>query len=318
MPEALSLGFDLGGTQVRAALVSGGAVLQRVSALTDVAGGPDAVMRQFRQLADEVSIGVDSGLIRAVGISAPGPLDSISGVVDHIPTLPGWDGFPLKDRLFAEFGKAAIVEGDGIAAAYGEWKHGAGQGLDNLVYVTVSTGVGGGVVVDGRLMHGRRGMGGHVGHFRIAPTGPVCSCGATGCFEAFAAGTALGKRARIVAEANPSGYLGMIAAGGRVESRNAVEGAREGDAECRALIDEEADYLGVGFTGLIHLFSPEKVIIGGGVAKAFDLMSDRIHARIRRDAMAPFKAVEVVPAALGDNCGLVGAAALALSNACSQ
>ncbi|MBY5406444.1 ROK family protein [Rhizobium leguminosarum] len=314
MTEEYSLGFDLGGTQVRAALVQNGAVLQRAAMLTDVAGGPDAVMQQFKTLADKVSRGLGQSSIKSVGIAAPGPLDTVSGVVDHIPTLPGWDGFALRDKLSALFDRPATVENDGVAAVYGEWKHGAGRGLEHLVYVTVSTGVGGGVVVDGRLMHGRRGMGGHVGHFRIAPDGPICSCGAVGCFEAFAAGTALGKRARAAAEVHPQEYLGRLSQTTRIESRHAVDGAREGDPQSLALIREEAELLGVGFTGLIHLYSPQKIIMGGGVAKAFDLMSDDIHAIIRRDAMAPFKAIEVVPAALGDNCGLVGAASLALSN----
>lgn len=311
----MSIGFDLGGTQVRAALVNDGEVVKRAAARTDVAGGAEGVMMQFRQLASEVCNPSQFSHVRAVGVSAPGPLDTETGIVDHMPTLPGWEGFPLRTRLADIFDRPAIVENDGIAAAFGEWKHGAGQGLDHLVYVTVSTGIGGGVVVDGRLMHGRRGMGAHVGHFRIAPKGPVCSCGAIGCFEAFAAGTALAKRVRQTADHNPSGYLGRMAAAGALETRHAVEGARAGDPECLALIREEADLLGVGFTGLVHLFSPQRIIMGGGVSQAFDLLSDGIHQRIRTMAMAPFRDVEVVPAALGDNCGLVGAASLALSRA---
>ena len=124
------------------------------------------------------------------------------------------------------------------------------------------------VVVDGRLMHGRRGMAGHVGHFQIAPDGPVL-CGAVGCFEAFAAGTALGKRAHTAAASDPSGYLGSKASFEKIVSRHVVEGARLDDAECLALLREEAEYLGVGFTGLIHLFSPQRLIMGGGAAKAF-------------------------------------------------
>ncbi|MBY5904192.1 ROK family protein [Rhizobium leguminosarum] len=309
----LSIGFDLGGTQVRAALVDAGQVVKRAAARTDVAGGAEGVMGQFCALASEVCTQSQFADVRAVGVSAPGPLDTETGIVDHIPTLPGWEEFPLRDRLAEIFERPATVENDGIAAAFGEWKHGAGTGLDHLVYVTVSTGIGGGVVVDGRLMHGRRGMGAHVGHFRIAPEGPVCSCGAIGCFEAFAAGTALGKRAKKAASDNPSGYLGRLAAAGVVETRHAVEGARAGDAECIALIEEEADLLGVGFTGLAHLFSPQRIIMGGGVSQAFDLLAAGIHRRIKRDAMAPFKNVEVVLAELGDNCGLVGAASLALS-----
>lgn len=312
MPGNHAIGFDLGGTQVRAALVWDGEVLARTAAATDISG-PKAVMRQFLALAAEVRGDLPESAIKAVGVAAPGPLDTVSGVVDHIPTLPGWDQFPLRRSLEEAFGLPVAVENDGIAAAYGEWKHGAGRGLDNLVYATVSTGLGGGAVVDGRLMHGRLGMGAHIGHFQIVPNGPVCSCGTKGCFEALAAGTALGKRARTAASSNPDGFLGKRAATSEVLSKDVVDGAREGDAECVRLMAEEADYLGVGFTGLIHIFSPDVVIMGGGVSKAFDLLSDGIHAVIRRDAMAPFKDVKVVPAELGDNAGLVGAASLALS-----
>ena len=312
MNDRTSLGLDLGGTQVRAALVQDGKVLRRSSARTDVRGGPEAVMAQFRDLASQVCLEGDLERVVAVGLCAPGPLDTVTGIVDHIPTLPGWDQFPLRDRLREAFNRPTVVENDGIAAAYGEWQHGVGVGLEHLVYVTVSTGIGGGVVVDGRLMHGRRGMAAHVGHFQIMPNGPACSCGTPGCFESVAAGTALGKRARAVAVNKPSGFLGIQAKTEHLEAHHVVAGARVQDAECLALLAEEAEYLGVGFTGLIHLFSPERLVMGGGVAQAFDLLSKDIHAVIRRDAMAPFKDVPVVPATLGDNSGLVGVASLAL------
>ncbi len=211
----------------------------------------------------------------------------------------------------ARLGLPVIIENDGIAAAYGEWQFGAGRGLDNLVYVTVSTGIGGGVVLDGRLVHGRRGMAGHVGHFRLAADGPRCSCGAIGCFEALASGTELGQRARNAAADGSTDFLAAVAQRERVEGRHVVAGARVGDPTSIRLLDEEADYLGQGFASLIHLFSPDLVIMGGGVSQGFDLIEGRIHAIIARDAMMPFRAVRVVPAGLGDNSGLVGAAALA-------
>lgn len=311
MKDDFTIGLDLGGTQVRAALVRAGKVLARAAVRTDVSG-PDAVMRQFGALVAEVSQAAGDAPIRAVGMCAPGPLDTESGIIDHIPTLPGWEQFPLRDRLSAIFGLPAIVENDGIAAAFGEWQHGAARGLDHLVYVTVSTGIGGGVVVDGRLMHGARGMGGHVGHFTLVAEGPVCSCGRVGCFEAVAAGTAFGKRARAAAAANPDSYLGGIAEREKVEGRHAVEGARSGDAACLALVAEEADLLGSGFASLLHLYSPQMIVMGGGVSAAFDLLETGIRARIRKDAMAPFREVPVVPAMLGDDAGLVGVADLAL------
>lgn len=315
MRDALAIGIDLGGTQVRAALVDGvGTVLSRAAALTDVQGGPEAVIEQMRGLVSQVS-SAQSGRTVAVGISTPGPLDSEAGTVIHIPTLPRWDDFPIRDRLATELSLPVILENDGIAAAYGEWRHGAGAGLRHLVYVTVSTGIGGGVVIDGRLIHGRRGMAAHVGHFQMMPGGPLCSCGAPGCFEALAAGTALGKAGRAAAERNPGSRLATLASTGPLGAHHVVEAARQGDAVALDLIEQEAEYLGIGFTGLIHLYSPERVIMGGGVAAAFDLLDRGIHAVIARQAMAAFRDVRVVPAGLGTNSGLVGAAALALDGA---
>lgn len=312
MGNPLSIGFDMGGTQIRAALVEDGKVLQRASALTD-AGGPEAVVLQMHSLVEQICAGDNLERVAAIGMCTPGPLDTETGVIDNISTLSGWNNFPLKDRLEREFGRPSLVENDGIAAAYGEWKYGAGVGLKHLVYVTVSTGVGGGVVVDGRLLHGRRGMAAHVGHFRITSEDVRCSCGTLGCFEAVAAGSALGRRARAVAATNPSGFLGQKAKTEKVNSSHVVEGARAKDPECLALLKQEAEYLGIGFTGLIHLYSPEQIIMGGGVSNAFDLINEDIHAIIRRDAMPPFKDIRVVRAALGDNAGLVGVASLALA-----
>jgi glucokinase len=240
----------------------------------------------------------------------PRPINTSTGVVEHIPTMPGWDNFPLRQRMSELLNTPVVVENDGIAAAYGEWQCGAGRGVQNLVYVTVSTGIGGGVVADGRLLHGRRGMAAHVGHLHLDMNGPVCSCGGTGCFEVFASGSALGKRARLAALSDASSYLAGVAAKEEVGSRHAVEGARAGDCQCIALLKEEARYLGIGFVSLLHLFSPEKIIMGGGVSSAFDLLHGDIRAIIDTEAMPPYRAVEIVPAELGDNAGLIGAALL--------
>ncbi len=314
MTKQCFIGIDLGGTHVRAALVAGGQLLRRATACTDVSGGPQAVLRQFKQLVGEICSPEGWKQIGGIGVAAPGPLDSETGTILHIPTLRGWEDFPLKQALTSDFGLPVLVENDGIAAAYGEWQYGAGKGLRHLVYVTVSTGIGGGVVVDGKLMHGHRGMASHVGHFRMAFDGPLCSCGATGCFEAFAAGTALGKRARDAARQHPKGLLAQLATPETVDARHVVAGARRGDPVCVGLLQEEAALLGAGFTGLIHLYSPERIIMGGGVSDAFDLLEHDIHTVIRRDAMQPFKDVPVVRAGLDHDSGLIGAAALAASS----
>lgn len=315
MADPLAIALDLGGTQLRAALVDGASVLARAAEPTDAAGGPEAVLGQMQRLIAGVAETGAGRPVAGIGISAPGPLDGETGTILHIPTLPGWEDFPLSSRLGGATGLPVKLENDGIAAAYGEWRFGAGQGLRHLVYVTVSTGIGGGVVVDGRLMHGRRGMAGHVGHFTLAPDGPRCPCGTIGCFEAFASGSALGRRARAAAAEHPESALGRLAAAGTVDARHVVAAAREGDAVACGLMREEATLLGRGFASLVHLFSPERVVMGGGVASAFDVMREEIHRVMRANLMAPFRTVEVVPAGLGENAGLVGAAALVLGGA---
>jgi glucokinase len=301
MAGRYALGIDIGGTQIRAALVDAiGVVAKRGAVATNAAGGPDIIVRQVAAIAKDISAAVTPDQIEAIGVCAPGPLDSDTGIVLEIATMPGWQNYPLRMKLGEAFGRSVLLENDGIAAAFGEWKHGAGKGLDNLVYVTVSTGLGGGVVVDGHLLRGARGMAGHVGHMMIDPNGPRCGCGGRGCFEAYASGTnfALAGRAK-----------------GFASGEAIVEAARHGDAVALELVDQEARYLGYGFSSLLHLYSPQRLIMGGGVSKALDLLMPGIRAQIDDVAMPPFRGAEIVPAMLGDNCGLVGVAGLARERA---
>ena len=315
MTGRLAFGIDLGGTQIRVALVDdSGRVLRRAAMPTDVAGGPKGVLAQIQQMADEIGHRSESHRVAGIGISAPGPLDSVSGTVIDIPTLPGWQGFPLRDAASKLFELPVVLENDGIAAAFGEWKFGAGRGLQHMVYVTVSTGIGGGVVVDNRLIRGRRGMAAHVGHMKLAQDGPRCSCGALGCFEAFAAGTALGAAARAAVRSNPGSVLARSSDFEKLTAVDVVAAAREGDTLACQLMDQEAQYLGIGFTALLHLYSPEMIVMGGGVSQAFDLLQAGIDAVIQHTAMAPYRDAKVVQAELKDNAGIVGAAGLVFAN----
>jgi glucokinase len=297
MSDKLALGIDLGGTQLRAALVSAkGEVVKRSSVATNVAGGPDAILAQMVHLATD--IGSDNGtIIDTIGVSAPGPLDTDTGVVLEIATMPGWVHYPLRQKLKDALNRPIILENDAISAAFGEWKFGAGAGVKNLVYVTVSTGIGGGMIVDGHVLRGNRGMANHVGHMMIDPNGPRCGCGGIGCFEALASGTnfALAGRAK-----------------GFADGHAIVEAARKNDSGALALVAQEAEYLAYGFASLIHLYSPERLIIGGGVSNALDLMLEPIKRRVAELIMPPFRGVEISGSALGDNSGLIGAAGLAL------
>jgi glucokinase len=312
MAPARCISIDLGGTQVRVALLAGTRIIRRASAKTAVAGGPSAVLSQFEKLIAEVCDGDDPKSTSGIAISSAGPLDSEAGIILGIPTIPGWDNFPICAALSDLSGLPVFLENDAIAAAFGEWRHGAGRGLQNMSYLTVSTGIGGGFVVDGKLIHGRKGMAGHVGHIQLSQGGPRCSCGATGCFEALASGTALDARALHASGAQPDGFLALAAQTGVVGAKQVFEGARAGDPQCLSLVEEEARYLGQGIRSIIHLFSPQRVVMGGGVSQAFDLLETGIHAEIQADAMPPFKNVRVVRAELGDNSGLIGAGAMML------
>ncbi len=181
----------------------------------------------------------------------------------------------------------------------------------HLVYVTVSTGIGGGVIADGRVLRGRRGLAGHVGHLVIVKDGVRCNCGNPGCWEAYGAGPAFERRAREQVAASPASSL---AAAAPLDARAVFAAAAAGDRLALSLVAEEADILGVGMVSLLHLYSPQRIIVGGGLANSFDLLLPGIMARIASDAMPAFRDVPVVRAALGGNSGLVGAAALAFES----
>jgi glucokinase len=300
MAGDLALAIDLGGTQLRAAMVaSSGDVLNRATVATDVAGGPMAVLNQMQELARDVGFSKSGNAVQAMGVCAPGPLDSESGTILNIPTLPGWTDFPLRRTLRDLFSLPVTLENDGISAAFGEWKFGAGKGLSNLVYVTVSTGIGGGIVSDSRLLRGSRGMAGHVGHMMISRSGPTCACGGVGCFEALASGTAFARAA---------------AAKGFSSGEAVLEAFDNGMSDAALLVNEEVDQLSYGFASLIHLYSPQRLIMGGGMSRALLGMLPQIRLKVMKLVMPPFHAVEIVGAALGDNSGLVGAAGLALQS----
>jgi glucokinase len=312
--DALAVAIDLGGTQLRAALVdAAGALRARAAVNTDVAGGPRAVLHQIVGLFAELTQGLAITRLRGVGVSAPGPLDSETGVVLGIPTLPGWIDIPIAAWLQDALHLPATLENDGVAAAIGEWHFGAGRGLRDFAYITVSTGIGGGVIADGRVLRGRRRLAAHLGHMITAPDGALCLCGNRGCWEAQASGTAFGERARRLAAQMPGSALHAL--GAAVDARCVIEAARTGDALARDLVAHEAGLLGIGIVSLLHLFSPQAVVVGGGVSAGFDLLHPGIDAQVRARAMPPFREVPVVAAQLGPNSGLVGAACLVLPQA---
>ncbi|WP_240232606.1 ROK family protein [Devosia lacusdianchii] len=302
MNQTRAIGIDIGGSRLRAALVdTSGTILDRRETATLAQAGPEAVIAQVVDLVAQIAPAAERSSLSGAGVACPGPLDTTRGLALGIPTLAGWSNLPIASMLEAAIGLPVRLENDGIAAAIGEWKFGAGRGMQHLAYITVSTGIGGGVVLDGKPLHGRMGMTGHVGHMTVQRDGALCSCGNRGCWEAYASGTAFARRIGQSSGAMASGT-----------PKSVFAAASDGDGDALALVAEEADWLGIGIANLLHLYSPECVIIGGGISNGFALLEPGIRARILANAMPAFRNVPVVVAGLGENAGLVGAAAILL------
>jgi glucokinase len=272
--------------------------MHRQSLPTPAAEGAEAVVAAIVTACRAVM--ADSGLRNGLrlGLCAPGPLDAKRGLALATPTIRGFTNFPLRQALSDALGLPVTIENDGPCAALGEWLCGAGQGASDFVYVTLSTGIGGGIVSGGRLLRGRLGLAGHVGHIPIRPeTGSICFCGQRGCWEAEASGSALAARARA---------LGF----GSLEA--AFDQARAGEARATDFATAAAADIALGLAAVVHVLDPERVVLGGGVAQAFDVLEPRIRAVLDARLLPPFRGVPILKAALGDDPGLIGAAQLVL------
>ncbi len=306
---------DLGGTHFRVGLGDprSGEIFSVERYPTGAELGPDQILRRiadrFGALARPAGTAVT---VAALGV--PGPVRAADGVVVRAPNLPGWDNVPVKRRLEELTGLEVLVGNDANLAALGEFHYGAGRGVRNLVYLTVSTGIGGGVIVDGRLLLGAHGFAAELGHIPLEPGGPPCGCGGRGCLEALASGTAIQRMAVEVARRRPDSALSRAARGqpDRLDARLVEELARRGDPEARRIFEQVGRYLGLGLVAAVHAFDPERVVIGGGVANAFDLFEPAMRAELGWRLMPAYRdGVEVVRAMLGDRSGLYGALALA-------
>jgi glucokinase len=308
-PQARAIGIDIGGTKLAAGLVGAdGAVLRRTRRDTpadDAAAIDDVVAEVVAELAADERL--------PVGVGAAGLIDG-DGVVRYAPNLD-WEGYPLQTVLAKRLGVPVTVDNDANTAAWAEYRVGAGREAQmSLVMLTVGTGVGGGLVMGGRLVRGASGLGAELGHLIVLEGGPVCPCGNRGCLEALASGTAIGRTAREHRAAgrlpDGSALLDLDAPDGRA----VTAAARDGDAGALAVLAEVGGWLGVGIASLVNALDPEVVVLGGGGMNAGDLLLEpavaAAHGRIIGLAHRP--APPIVPAELGDDAGLVGAALLAL------
>jgi glucokinase len=216
----------------------------------------------------------------------------------------------LTEHLEHGLGLPTILENDANAAALGEFRYGAGRGVRSIVYMTVSTGIGGGIILDGKVWHGLKDAAGEIGHITVCPDGPLCGCGNQGCLEAMASGPSIARRAREAVSAGRSSALSGLA---NVTSADVVRLAQEGDAVASQVWADAVKYLGIGVAAVITFLAPERVVIGGGVTKAGDFLFQPLRGEVRRRVkLVPVESVPILPAALGPDVGILGAAAVAL------
>jgi glucokinase len=299
------LGLDIGGTKLAAGVVADdGKVLSFTVTSTNPEEGPERGLERLFELGRQAvaESGVGWERIALVGIGSGGPLDATRGVLIAPPHLPGWRDVPLVARAEEAFGLPVVLENDATAAAAGEHRFGAGAGTRNMVYLTISTGVGGGSVIEGQLYRGASGNGGELGHVTVDCGGRHCrGCGRKGCLEAYVSGTSIAERAR---EAG----MGSVTAG------DVSVAAKAGDPVATAVWDATTDALACGLTSIVNLFEPELVVLGGGVVSGTgEQLLGPVRERVRAESMAPAGgAAEIVQSALGDHVGVVGAAVIAL------
>jgi glucokinase len=316
----LILGIDLGGTKIATVIaIARGEILSRGYSPTPAQAGPDAVIASiFTTIEKNLSSGkVEPSQLLGIGIAAAGIIDCDNGKVVFSPNLPGWNEVPLQDAVEQRFGVPTYLGNDANLAALGEWRFGVKEKVANLIYITVSTGIGGGIIADGKLYTGACGTAGEVGHMTIDVNGPRCNCGNVGCWESLASGTALAREAvkQINQGANTSIVELVNGDVSRIDAKVISLAAEQGDELARELISRLGYYFGVGLANLVNIFNPELILIGGGLAKMGDLLLKPAIKVVRERAFkAPSNFVEIRPALLGDDSGVLGAVAFVLEH----
>lgn len=305
------LGIDIGGTKTIVGVAdASGRLLAHKRIETPSSLGPDANIRAIIS-AGRAVIDESPARVEVIGIGCGGPLDRKTGTLHAVANLPGWEGLCLTELFSEEFGGPAYLDNDATAAAVGEALFGAGRGVDHFAYFTVSTGIGGGIIIGGKPYRGSGENAGEFGHTKILPNGPPCNCGDRGCLESLASGTAIARIARegLASHADSS----LFARGERVTAEIVARSALCGDTYAREVWSQAMYHLGLGVANVVNVLNPRLVILGGGVTNAGDLLFDPVRAVVRERAMKTLASdVEVVPAANGDLVGLMGAFAVAI------
>ena len=301
-------GIDLGGTQIRVAVADDrGRIRTVIRELTEAAGGKQHVIdRLVAAVAQALERdGTRSGQVQALGIGMPGPLDPAAGLVIHPVNLPGFRNVPLNRIMTKATGIPTFIHHDAHLAALGEYRHGAARGAHHLIYVTVSTGIGAGILLKGELYSGAHGIAGEVGHIVVQRDGPRCICGNDGCLEAIASGTGIGRAAREAAPRTPDSALHGLE---NPTGEDVTRAARAGDRLAIEILENAGAYLGIGLGTLINLFNPDLIVLGGSVLKSGRPLLAPMRDSLRASSWSSArKGLRIVRPTLGDDVGLIGA-----------
>lgn len=310
------IGVDVGGTKLAVGVADpAGKLLAGGRVPTDPAGGMQSALDRLVELCKQ-TISESSVPVLAAGVGSVGPLDQKTGRILNPVNMPSWGIVPLVETLSDSLGIPVYLDNDANAAALGEYRFGAGRGVEDMVYITISTGIGGGAILDGKVYHGASGNAAELGHVSIDFRGEKCGCGNLGCIEQYASGTAIARRTReALLAANATAKTSpLIAAAGSIDevtSLTLVEGVRRKDPLSTKVWDETIELLGAFMASVIHTFNPRRIVIGGGVANAGDLLFVPLRQETRRRAIPQMMdIVDIVPAQLGENVGVLGAVAV--------
>lgn len=321
--RSLLVAVDIGGTKLAVGVArrdgfgASGELARIVKEPVPGSGRPEEVIPRAIALASEL-VALEGGSPVAIGVSIGGPLDHLAGRVANFPHLPGWRDVPLCALLAEGMGAPARLDNDANLGALAEHRWGAGRGVDDMVYLTISTGIGGGVIIGGRLVHGVGSAAGEVGHVTVLSDGPRCPCGNRGCLEVMASGTSIARRMREALASAPDPIVMRLAGGdpGGITAPMVLRAADEGSALAARIWEETAGYIATGLGAIIHILAPPLIVLGGGVAQAGERLLAPVRAKLREHVFyVPLDRIRVEGAALGHDSALIGAATLALEMA---
>ncbi len=307
--EKKYIALDIGGTQMRAALYPEQGIEPITKKIIATHVGDEKPEDRLINLIRE--IWPEKGDVERIGIAVPGPADPLTGLVYKASNVRGWVNIPLGPMVEERHKTKTILGNDANLAALGEWKYGAGVGHHDLIYLTISTGIGGGFIIDDRLLVGPQGIAGEVGHITVLPNGPLCGCGRKGHLEAVCSGTGIANYVERRLKDGAASSLRLEPQ--KPNSRMIAEAAAEGDPLALEAFEYAGEFLGRAITDLLHLFNPTVIVLGGGVSNARDILLNPIKKTIEKSVMTPayYEKLQITYAKLGDQAGLVGALALA-------